>query len=135
MKILIVDDNKQIQHLLALMLESYGDLSFAENGKIGLQQYQKSVEDKDAFDLILLDIMMPEMDGFEMLRKLRSWEIQQSISDEKVKIAMLSSIGSPNNMLSCFEEGCDYYLVKPIIKTELLEVIEKVKEWITLMKT
>jgi len=133
MKILIIEDNKQIQHLLAHMLENHGDLGFAENGKVGLDHYQQSVSDKSPFNLILLDIMMPEMDGFEMLRQLREWEGIHVSSDHRVKIAMLSSIGSPNNMLACFEAGCDYYLVKPIIKSELYEILEKVEEWISIM--
>lgn len=133
MRILIVDDNKQIQHLLAHILESYGDLKFADNGEKGLKQYQQSVEEQTPFNLIFLDIMMPEMDGFEMLRELRNWEENHSSLENKVKVAMLSSIGSPNNMLACFEAGCDYYLVKPIIKSELIEIIEKVEEWISLI--
>ncbi|MBT4289826.1 MAG: response regulator [Deltaproteobacteria bacterium] len=133
MKILIVDDNKQIQNLLAHILESHEELGFADDGEKGLMQYQKSIEEEKPYDLIFLDIMMPKMDGFEMLRQLRIWEDNNSNIENKVKIAMLSSIGSPNNMLTCFEEGCDYYLVKPIIKSELTEIIDKVEEWISFM--
>ena len=133
MKILIVDDNKQIQNLLAHILEFHEELGFADDGEKGLIQYQKSIEEEKPYDLIFLDIMMPKMDGFEMLRQLRIWEDNNSNIENKVKIAMLSSIGSPNNMLTCFEEGCDYYLVKPIIKSELTEIIDKVEEWISFM--
>ena len=133
MKILIVDDNKQIQNLLAHILEFHEELGFADDGEKGLIQYQKSIEEEKPYDLIFLDIMMPNMDGFEMLRQLRIWEDNNSNIENKVKIAMLSSIGSPNNMLTCFEEGCDYYLVKPIIKSELTEIIDKVEEWISFM--
>lgn len=133
MKILVIDDNLQVQKLLSRIIEPYGTVEIAGDGKIGQQLFKEAHNENDPFDLIVLDIMMPEMNGDELLGHIRQWEKENISITQKVKIIILSAIGNPKKMLTCFEDGCDYYLVKPIIKSDLIDILEKVKEWLQLM--
>lgn len=133
MKILVIDDNFQVQKLLSRIIAPYGSVDIAENGKSGQKLFLEAHQKKVPFDLILLDIMMPEMNGDELLAYIRKWEQENISVTQKVKIIILSAIGNPKKMLSCFEEGCDYYLVKPIIKSDLIDILDKVKEWLLIM--
>lgn len=134
MKILVIDDNLQVQKLLERIITPFGTVEVAGDGKAGQKIFQEAHQNGMPFDLIFLDIMMPEMDGNELLSYIRTWEHKNISITQKVKIVILSAIGNPKKMLTCFEEGCDYYLVKPIIKSDLIDILDKVKEWLSLSK-
>ena len=71
LRILIVDDEAVNRELLAAMLKSTAACDTAPNGQKGLDLYQKSIRDKNPYQVILLDITMPELDGMEVLRRVR----------------------------------------------------------------
>ncbi|MCP4757310.1 MAG: response regulator, partial [Proteobacteria bacterium] len=104
-----------------------------DNGKNALEIFQTAHENDDPFDLIFLDILMPEMNGHEVLKKLRNLETEKYPHGKRAKIAMLTALGNPKNRFASFEEGCDYYVVKPIIKSEIIDIIKKTEEWFSLM--
>lgn len=102
MKILIVEDEQHLAEGLRfnLELEDY-ETDTAADGKIALQM----LEAKN-YDAIVLDVMMPEVDGFEVARALRSQE-------NFTPILMLTALGKPEDVLQGFEAGADDYLPKP----------------------
>jgi len=110
-KILCVDDEKLNLKLLRSILEPEGyEFQGAESGEIALNQAAQ-----DAFDLILLDIMMPKMSGFEVLQKLRS--------DEKTRlipVVMITALREIEDRIRALEAGCDDFISKPFDKVELL---------------
>jgi len=104
-RLLVVDDNKINRMLLSRSLETQGHLvETAENGKEGLEKIRTG-----AFDLILLDIEMPEMDGFQVLEAcLKDVELRQ------LPIIMTSAMDELDAVVKCVELGAEDYLTKPI---------------------
>jgi len=113
MKILIADDTILARQLLQHALKPYGAQEIATNGEEALDAFKKAHDQGNPFDVLFLDIMMPEMDGREALRKIREWEKQNKVAQE-VNIVMSTALGDSGNVLSSFKEGAEYYLVKPI---------------------
>lgn len=109
-KILIIDDDLDTLRLVGLMLQRQGyQIMAATNGQQGLA---KAFEDKP--DLILLDIMMPEMDGYEVTRILRSNPLT-----ERTPILMFTAKTQLDDKVAGFEVGADDYLTKPTHPSEL----------------
>jgi DNA-binding response OmpR family regulator len=113
-RILIVDDNPSVVKYVRANLE---DSSYATAVAINGNEALKAVELEQP-DLVLLDIMMPEMDGFEVCRRLREWSI--------VPIIMLTARGDENDKVRCLEMGADDYISKPFGVNELMARITAV---------
>jgi adenylate cyclase len=108
--LLIVDDNKVNRLLLSRSVEMLGHrASVAENGKVAMQMMKN-----EAFDILLLDIEMPEMDGFEVLEALKS---DANLRD--LPVIVTSSVEGLDNVVRCIELGADDYIPKPVNKTLL----------------
>lgn len=128
MKTLIVEDDFTSRLLLQELLKSYGPLHTADNGKEAVEAVRFALFKDEPYDLICLDIMMPEMDGQEALRQIRSLEEDAGItSTNGVKIVMTTALGNVKNVAAAYRELCDSYLVKPIDKTKLLDELRKLK--------
>jgi two-component system chemotaxis response regulator CheY len=124
MRILIVEDDQTSRFLLEQFLSPYGTCDFAVNGKQAVESYLKAGLADAAYDLICLDIMMPEMDGQAVVKTIREMEETQGISpDHGVKIIMTTALEDPRNVVRAFKSLCDYYLIKPIDKGKLLGCI------------
>ncbi len=103
--LLIVDDNRVNRLLLARNVELQGHRSSsAENGRIALDMLRK-----ESFDLLLLDIEMPEMDGFEVLEQLKA-----DVKLRDLPVLVTSSLEGLTNIVRCIELGAEDYLSKPI---------------------
>jgi two-component system, OmpR family, alkaline phosphatase synthesis response regulator PhoP len=114
MKILVVDDEENIRKLVNynLLLDGY-DVVMAVDGKEGLE---KAVSEKP--DLILLDIMMPEIDGLEVCSRLK-----KNPETRHIPIFMLSAKGQMQDLEDAFEVGADNYITKPFDVSKLSEII------------
>jgi CheY-like chemotaxis protein len=109
-KILVVDDNKLAVKMIADLLVSKGyGVSVAFSGEEALAQVRDEVG-----DLVVSDLMMPEVDGYEFCRRLRRDPVTA-----KVPIILLTSMGRISNKEAGFEAGADDYLVKPVVPAEL----------------
>ena len=107
--ILVIDDDKHTRMLLEAVLKSENyTVSTAENGKAALE-----VIDREHIDLAILDIMMPEMDGYEFTKTLRS-------ADNSLPILMLSAKQLPEDKKKGFLVGTDDYMTKPVDEEEML---------------
>jgi two-component system chemotaxis response regulator CheY len=104
------------------MLKPYGDVDIAVNGLEALEAFKLAVDEHKGYDLICIDILMPEMNGQELLKNIRDFEESQEIYGmDGAKIIMTTSIGDFGNIKSAFVEQCDAYMVKPIEQSKLVE--------------
>jgi len=124
MKVLIADDTLLARQLLVHALQSYGDSEIATNGEEAVSAFKEAWANKEPFDVLFLDIMMPEMDGHEALRLIRQYEDEHKIY-QPVKVVMSTALGDKDNVLSSFKEGAEYYLVKPIELQRLYDIVSE----------
>ena len=112
-KILVVEDNAEVAKLLELILRRADyEVAVAEDGVEALQRFQEQQP-----DLVLLDIMLPRMDGYEVCERIRR-EFHST-----VPVVMLSSLDSPLDMERSRKAGATDHIPKPFDKNQLLEVI------------
>jgi signal transduction histidine kinase/CheY-like chemotaxis protein len=117
LKILIADDNKINREVINLYLKKTEcELSFAENGAIALQLYENNV-----YDLVFMDIQMPEMDGLEVTRRIREIE---KISGGHIPIIALTAGAMKSDVDNCFAAGMDAHVSKPLKAEKLFKVLE-----------
>ncbi|MCG6881123.1 MAG: response regulator [Deltaproteobacteria bacterium] len=109
-KILVVDDEPQNLRLMEIMLTPLGyDVHLAESGVMALQRIESITP-----DLILLDVMMPDMDGFQVLERLKNNDATRIIP-----IVMVTGLGDREDRLKGLEAGADDFVQKPVDATEL----------------
>ena len=114
--ILVVDDEQRMRKLIKDFLAAKGySILEAEDGEKGLEVYE---ENKNKISLILLDVMMPKLDGWSVLRQIRQ--------DSKVPIIMLTARGEEQDELFGFELGVDEYISKPFSPKILVARVEAI---------
>ena len=112
--ILLVDDEASIRRFVGAGLRAEGfEVTEAVNGEEAIQ----AVEERSP-DMVLLDIRMPKVDGFEVCRRVREWS--------HVPIIMLTAMADPMDKVKCLNLGADDYLVKPFGINELMARIKAV---------
>ena len=126
MKTLIVEDDYTSRLLLQEIIKGFGKSDVAENGREAIVAVREALDAKSPYDLICMDIMMPEMNGQEALVEIRRIEEQRGVQVGKgAKILMTTALGDKDNIMSAFKAQCDGYLVKPIQKRKFLEFLEQ----------
>ncbi len=126
MKCLIVEDNFTARKLLNIYLSSCADCDIAVDGNEAVVAFSLAMDAKEPYDLICLDIMMPNMDGRQALKAIRQIESEHGISGlDCVKVIMTTALEDSKNVIGSFREGCEAYIVKPVEKDKLFEEIQK----------
>ncbi|MBI2471281.1 MAG: response regulator [Planctomycetes bacterium] len=116
--ILLAEDNEINQKLAFRMLEKRGhSVVVAGNGRKALEAL-----DREKFDLLLTDVQMPEMDGLELVKKIRAKEMETGGHIPIIAMTAMAIIGDKER---CLEAGMDSYVSKPIKQTELFEAIRR----------
>ncbi|MCG6158214.1 response regulator [Rubinisphaera margarita] len=117
--VLVVDDNELNRRILKEMLESWGmPVTTVESGRKAIELLRDRVRNDEPIPLILSDVNMPEMDGFELVHHLRGIE-----GLEETRIIMLTSGGRAGDIARCEDLGIDGHMMKPVKQSELLESI------------
>lgn len=120
-KVLIVEDDRFLSELIATKLEKEGfAITLAGDGEVALEKLQGEVP-----DIILLDIMLPGMDGFEFLEKIKA---DKSAPSAKVPVLILSNFGQESKVEKGLALGANDYLVKANFTTA--EIVDKIKKTI-----
>jgi PleD family two-component response regulator len=119
-KILVVDDEDHIRRILKFQLEKHGyRVVLAENGEVALELVRR-----EAPDLVMLDLMMPKIDGFETCRRIR-----QNFQTAQIPIIMLTAKSDLPDKIKGLQDGANDYLIKPYSNEELLLRVRNVLEW------
>jgi len=126
MKILVVEDESTSMELLVSFLLPYGKIDRAYDGKEAMGAIKKAFTDGAPYNLICLDIMMPEMDGHEVLEKMRTEESRKGVLlGDGAKVIMITCKSDSKNILGSFNKQCDGYIVKPVEKRMLEEELKR----------
>jgi CheY-like chemotaxis protein len=119
-KVLVVDDDVRNVFALTSVLETYGlDVTYADNGRTCLEMLKVSPD----VDIVLMDVMMPEMDGYETMRTIRQMENFQSLP-----IIALTAKAMQGDREKCLEAGASDYIPKPVDTDRLLAIMSS---WVT----
>ncbi len=128
MKTLIVDDDRNSRKLLQEILADFGACKETNSGNAAIKAVKKALNDGEPFELITLDIVLPDMDGTEVLFEIRSMEEEWGLGEEKRAVTMMvTDISNKNAITTAFSAGCDEYVVKPFTNKTISNRIEKYK--------
>ncbi|MBI5946241.1 MAG: response regulator [Chloroflexi bacterium] len=125
MKSLIVEDDFTTRLLMQKFLAPYGESHVAINGEEAIAVFTNAINSDEPYQLVCLDIMMPEMNGHAVLQEIRAIEERKEIMlGDGAKVIMTTALGDMDNKLAAVNEFCDAYLVKPIDRKKLLDLIQ-----------
>ncbi|MCB0339020.1 MAG: response regulator [Bdellovibrionales bacterium] len=127
MRILIVEDDKVSREMLKKMLQQYGDCEVADNGESAFGRFCLAYQDGNPFDLICVDIVMPEVDGHEFLAAVRAFEEEHGrVGSQGVKAIVTTGLEDPSRFVTSDASSLSAYLSKPInpgkLKGELIRL-------------
>ncbi len=126
MKILVVEDDFTSRILMHKLLSPYGDVHIAVNGREAVDVVSEAIKAKENYELICLDVMMPEMDGHTALEQIRKLEEEAGYAvGQGAKVIMTTALSDSQNVIGAFKENCDAYMVKPVERAKLLRQLRK----------
>jgi CheY-like chemotaxis protein len=121
-RVLVVEDSPDIQRLLVHHLRAAGlEVETADTGRHAIDRVEDARREKKPFDLILIDMQMPEMDGLEATRRLR----QAGFAGP---VIALSARATTEDCCAAIEAGCDDFASKPIARQRLIELV---RDWLS----
>jgi two-component system chemotaxis response regulator CheY len=125
MKILIVEDDFISRRILKEILTEFGDCDIVVDGDEAVQAFRLAREEKVPYQLVCMDIMMPNMDGQEALKQIREIEKAAGVrGSEEVKVIMITALDDPKTVFHAYYRGgATSYIVKPIEKDKLIQEI------------
>lgn len=124
-KILIVDDSAAIRERFAAILSPLAECHQAFNGQEAVDLIKKDRVREKKFDLVLMDIIMPEKDGLTAVKEIREFESKMGLSgEETLTIIIVTTIKEPSRILIAqYECGADAYIAKPFTEETVLQTL------------
>ena len=124
MRVLIVEDDFISRRILQKFLSEHGDCDIAVDGREAYDAFMMAWQESRPYDLICMDIMMPNIDGFQALKNVRETEKEMEIKErDGVKVIMTTALDDPKSVFKAFDGGAASYLVKPVTKQKLIEEV------------
>jgi len=118
LRVLLAEDHPTNQRVVAMILQPYGvDLTVVENGVKAIEAFEAG-----KFDVVLMDMQMPEMDGLKATQAIRTYELTAQLP--RTPIAMLSANAMKEHVEQALEAGCDVHIAKPVTPESLAKGIE-----------
>jgi len=126
-RILVAEDDFGSRKMMQKLLEEYGTVDVVVDGEEAVSAFSLSLDDDSSYDIIMLDIMMPRMDGQEALKRIRTHEHDRGIEPAKeVPVVMTTVLEDPRNVIEAyFKGGATAYLVKPVDHIKLRSTLGK----------
>lgn len=127
MRVLIAEDDFVARRILKEILSPYGDCDVVVDGEEAVRAFQLAHEEQNPYHLVCLDIMMPNLDGQDALKRIRAIENERGIEKKtEAKVIMITALSDPKTVFNAFYRGgATAYIVKPIDKTKLLNEIRQ----------
>ena len=127
MKMLVVDDEFNNRILLSKILESYGSVDMVIDGQEAVDAFTLAHTEKEPYDIIFMDIMMPNMDGHQAVQTMRKKEAEMGVlPQDEVKVVMVTALDSAKDaMKAYYRDGCTDYVTKPITKKKIDDVLRE----------
>jgi len=126
MKALVVEDEFVSRKMLDSFLAPLFEVDVVVNGAEAIEAFSRAHNQGNSYDLILMDIMMPGVNGLEALERIR--EIERENSLEPVKVVMTTALSDPKTLIKSFHDGeASAYIVKPLDKIKLMTELKKLK--------
>lgn len=126
MKILLAEDDFVTRRFMIEFLSGYGECDATVDGMEAVDAFLMALEDGEPYDLACLDIMMPVLDGYQVLRNIRNLENDRGIAPEdQVKVIMTTALNDEENVKMAFDLGCSVYSGKPINKEKFEQALKK----------
>jgi two-component system, chemotaxis family, chemotaxis protein CheY len=127
-KILIADDDFEARQLIHSILSAYGSCDIVINGIEALKALELAWEEREPYNLICLDILMPEMDGLEVIKEIRRFEEKSKNNGSlAIKIVVISVIGDILSIKLSLKNQCEAILPKPIEELKLIETLKNLQ--------
>jgi len=129
MRILIVEDDFVGRKIMHKLLMEYGECDIAVDGAEAVKAFDLAWESGNPYDVLFLDIMMPNMSGHEALNIIRGKEKERGVPlSKEVKVIMTSALDDVKNVTqSFFQGGASAYLVKPIERRKIIDELRKLE--------
>lgn len=125
MRMLVMEDEFISRNVLTEILQPYGTVDTAENGRQAVEKFELAVRTKNPYDIVFLDIMVPEITGQEVLEQIRSIEKQSGVSSlSGTKVVMTTALGDFTNVKTAFKHQCEAYLIKPIDREKVISTLQ-----------
>ena len=126
MKSLVVEDDTTSRLVMQEYLSEFGHCDAVAHGKDALEAFAKAHRDGAPYELVCLDIMMPDMNGHDVLVRLRKYESDLDIGGlNGARVLMTTALGDAKNVVRAFKEQCEGYLVKPVTPEKLAEKLKE----------
>jgi len=126
LKVMVVDDELVSRIKLARILSDLGVCHQFDSGKEAISVFEKALVEKQPYQLVTLDISMPDTDGLEVLNRFRQLENDYDVPDEKkTKIVMVTSQTERDSILSAIAESCSDYIIKPFERVKIAERLKR----------
>lgn len=126
MKVLLAEDDFASRKFMDKYLSQFGECDVTVDGEEAVSAFMMALEDEVPYDLVCLDVMMPVLDGYQVLKAIRDIEKEKKIpKSKKVKIIMTTALNEERNVKKAFELGCEAYSGKPIDIEKFEKVLEK----------
>lgn len=128
MRILIAEDDYVSRKFLYKFMSQFGECDITVDGMEAIEVFLMALDEQHYYDLICLDIMMPEVDGIKALKTIRKLEEERKVPKEKMaKVIMTTALNDPKGIFETFDLGSEAYAVKPIDTDKLIDVMKRLK--------
>ncbi len=126
MKTLLAEDDFASRKFMDKQLSQYGECDVTVDGEEAVTAFMMALDNGEPYDLVCLDVMMPVLDGYQVLKAIRDIETEKGIpKDKRVKIIMTTALNEERNVKKAFELGCEAYSGKPIDVERFEKVLKK----------
>ncbi|MHB2155932.1 response regulator [Calditrichota bacterium GD2] len=126
MRILVAEDVQLMQKLLKRLLDPFGEVTLVKTGREAFSRFQEAINSKKYFNLVCLDLNLPEINGLEVLKNIRAAEKLNHVPiKERAKVVVVSSTNDADVVMKAINLGCNGYIVKPFSKDKIINELKK----------